>query len=62
MQIITAYELMRRDDTELGALFRSFNLAMARTKPFTQEWRDAVCSVESILRERSRRADLPRPR
>lgn len=61
MKLVTAFELIRRSDDDLGALFRSFNLAIARTKPFTRDWSDAVCAVDSILRERRRRADLPRP-
>ena len=57
MTMITAFELIRRSDDELGALFSSFNLAVARTRPFTKEWSDAVCAVETVLSERSRRAD-----
>lgn len=63
MTILTAYDLIRRSDDELGALFRTFNQAVARTRPFTKDWSDAVFAVDKILCERSRRADqMPRPR
>ena len=61
MEMVTGFQLLRRSDDELSALFHAFNQAVARTKPFTREWSDAVYSVEKILRERKRRADNPAP-
>lgn len=58
---ITAFELMRRSDDELGTLFHHFNLALGRKRPFSKEWSDADWAVDNILSERSRRADLSRP-
>jgi hypothetical protein len=50
-----------KTDSELSALFHTFNQTVARTKPFTREWGDAVFSVNNILRERIRRAVVPSP-
>ena len=58
--MVTGFQLVRRSDNELSSLFAAFNLAMARTKPFTREWSEAVHAVEAVLRERKRRVDLPR--
>lgn len=60
--MVTGFQLIRRSDAELSALFHAFNQAIARTTPFTREWADAVYSVETVLRERKRRADNPAPR
>jgi hypothetical protein len=61
MKMVTGSELVRRSNSELSALFHAFNLAVARTKPFTREWSEAVLSVETVLRERKRRVDHPAP-
>lgn len=62
MRFLTGSELVRRSESELGALFMAFNQALAQTEPFSEEWRDAQLSVENILTERKRRANLPAPR
>lgn len=41
MTIITAPELIRRSDDELGALFHSFNLAIVRTY---QNWQAQIAA------------------
>lgn len=61
MKMVTGSELVRRSETELSALFHAFNQAVARKKPFTREWTDAVLSVDAVLRERKRRVDAPAP-
>lgn len=59
MNMVTGFQLMRRSETELGALFHAFNQAVARSRPFTPQWADAVWNVNAVLRERKRRADGP---
>ena len=61
MEFVTGFQLIRKTDSELSALFHAFNQAVARREPFTREWGDALFSVNNILRERIRRADAPSP-
>lgn len=61
MTILTATELARRSEKELGALVLVFNMALAREKPFTRKWRDARAVVDAVLRERRRRIGQPVP-
>ena len=61
MTILTAAELGRRSESELGALVRKFNAALTRHKPFTREWRDAQAAVDAVLTERRRRIERPWP-
>jgi len=62
MRFIAGSQLVRRSDAELGALLLAFNQALARSKPFTEEWKDAQLSVDNILCERKRRVNAPAPR
>jgi hypothetical protein len=62
MEFVTGFQLIRKTDAELGALFQAFNQAIARKKPYTREWSDAVFWVDNLLGERKRRADAPLPR
>lgn len=62
MRLAAGSQLTRRSKTELDALFLAFNMAVARTKPFSKEWKDATLSVDNIISERKRRAALPAPK
>lgn len=62
MNFVARSGLGRRSEYELGALLAAFNQALARAKPFTEEWYDALLSVENILDERICRASRPVPR
>jgi len=62
MRFVAGSQLIRRNETELDALFLAFNMAVARTEPFSKEWKDAMLSVDNIISERKRRASLPAPR
>ena len=61
MRFIAGSQLIRRSETELDALLLAFNQALARSKPFSEEWKDAQLSVDNILSERKRRANAPAP-
>jgi hypothetical protein len=62
MKFIAASELVRRSESELGALLAVWNRALARAKPCSEEWKDALLSVDNIIRERTGRLDRPMPR
>lgn len=62
MKFVAGSQLIRRSEAELDALFLAFNQTVARTTPFSEEWKDAVLSVDNIISERKRRAGLPAPR
>lgn len=62
MRLAAGSQLIRRSETELDALFLAFNMAVARTTPFSAEWKDAMLSVDNIISERKRRAALPAPK
>ena len=62
MRFVTGSQLVRRSETELDALLLAFNQALARSKPFSEDWKDAQLSVENILSERRRRIAVPAPR
>jgi hypothetical protein len=59
MRFLAKSGLGRRSESELGALLNAFNQALARAKPFSEEWADALLSVENILDERSGRLRRP---
>jgi hypothetical protein len=62
MRFLAKSGLGRRSESELGALLAAFNQALARAKPFSEEWNDALLSVENILDERCGRLSRPAPR
>lgn len=62
MDFVTGFSLRRKTDGEVSALFQAFNQALARKKPFTREWANAVISVNNILTEQKRRVDARAPR
>jgi hypothetical protein len=37
MEFVTGFQLIRKTDAELDALFQAFNQAIARKKPYTRE-------------------------
>lgn len=55
MRFVAGSQLIRRSETELDALLLVFNQALARSRPFSEEWKDARLSVDNILSERRRR-------
>ena len=55
MRTITSIELAGRNDNEISAMCGAFIEAMARTEPYSPEWRMAQWSLDSTMRERSRR-------
>jgi len=61
MRFIAGSQLVRRSDAELGALFKAFNEALARAEPYSEDWKDALLSVDNILSERKRRVHAPAP-
>ena len=61
MGFIAGSQLVRRSDAELGALFKAFNDALARATPYSEDWKDACLSVDSIIAERKRRVNAPQP-
>jgi len=62
MRFIAGSQLVRRSESELDALLLAFNQALAASKPFSEEWKDAQLSVDNILSERKRRVHAPAPR
>jgi hypothetical protein len=48
MQLITAFELERRDDDNLRKLFTDVSGVLARTEPETVERATALASLENI--------------
>ena len=62
MRFLARSGLGRRSESELSALLAAWNQALARAKPFSAEWHDALYSVENILGERSSRLSRPVPR
>jgi hypothetical protein len=61
MRFVAGSQLVRRSETELDALLLAFNQALARSRPFSEEWKDARLSVDNILSERRRRIACPGP-
>jgi|GEM_PF-5425589 len=59
MLTITSHSLTRQTETEISALCRAFIEAMARTEPYSPEWRFAQWSLDTALRERTRRLSRP---
>ena len=58
MEFVTGFQLIRKTDAELGALFQAFNQAIARKKLYTREWSDAVFSVVTAGERRAAVASL----
>lgn len=61
MTILTAAELGRRSESELGALVCKFNAALAACVPFSRDWQAAQYAVDAVLTERRRRIERPWP-
>jgi len=55
MRFVAGSQLVCRSETELDALLLGFNQALARSRPFSEEWKDARLSADNILSERRRR-------
>lgn len=55
MKLISNYELQRRTETELSAMFRQVSQGLARTRRQTPERRNALASLENISRARAQR-------
>lgn len=54
MKLISNYELQRRTESELSAMFRQVSQGLARTKRHTPERRNALATLENISRARAR--------
>jgi hypothetical protein len=52
MKLIPNYELQRRTEQELSALFRHVSQGLARTKRHTPERRNGLATLENIARAR----------
>jgi hypothetical protein len=59
MKLVTTYELEKRSDSELSALFRAVSQALVRTKRGSPERRNALASLENISRARAVRMATP---
>jgi hypothetical protein len=60
MRLITRFELARRSDNELSALFRLVSEGLARTAKGSPERRNALASLENIRCEQAMRLLGPR--
>jgi hypothetical protein len=52
MKLISAFELHRRSDNELSALFRQVSKGLVLTQRGTPERRNALATLENITRAR----------
>ena len=52
MKLVTTYELQKRSDSELSALFRAVSQGLVRTERGSPERRNALASLENISRAR----------
>lgn len=52
-KLITNYELEKQSDSELSALFRAVSQGLVRTKRGSPERRNALASLENIIRARA---------
>lgn len=53
MKLISNYELQKRSDNELSALFCTVSKGLVRTRRETPERRNALASLENISRARA---------
>jgi len=53
MKLISNYELQKRSDSELSALFRTVSQGLVRTMRESPERRNALASLENISRARA---------
>jgi len=53
MKLFTTYELEKRSDSELSALFRAVSQGLVRTAKGSPERRNALASLENISRARA---------
>ena len=53
MKLVTTYELEKRSDSELSALFCTVSQGLVRTKRGSPERRNALASLENISRARA---------
>lgn len=60
MRLITRFELARRSDKELSALFRRVSEALPLTEVGSPQRRNALASLENIRREQASRLLRPR--
>jgi hypothetical protein len=60
MRLITRFDLARRSDNELSALFRQVSQALVRTTAESPARRNALASLENIRREQATRLARPR--
>jgi len=55
MKLISNHELQKRSDSELSALFHSVSQNLVRTRKGTPDRRNALASLENIVRVRMAR-------
>jgi hypothetical protein len=53
MKLVTNHELQKRSDSELSALFCTVSQGLVRTKRGSPERRNALASLENIIRARA---------
>jgi hypothetical protein len=61
MKLISNYELQRRTENELSAMFRQVSQGLAQTKRHTPERRNALATLENISRARAQWLTKRRP-
>jgi hypothetical protein len=61
MKLISNYELARRNESELSALFRHVSQGLARTVRHSPERRNALATLENISRAQALRMMRPAP-
>jgi hypothetical protein len=58
MKLISNFELQRRNDSELSALFGQVSKGLVRTRRHSPERRNALASLENIAHVRAQRMRL----
>jgi hypothetical protein len=61
MKLVTQFELAKRSNAELCALFREAERALSRSTAGSAARRGALATLENIARERRLRQLTPRP-
>jgi hypothetical protein len=61
MKLFTNHELQKRSDSELSALFRTVSQGLVRTVKGSPERRNALASLENIVRARAVRMSAGKP-
>lgn len=59
MKLISNYELQKRSDSELAAIFRAVSQALVKTGRGSHERRNALASLENISRAQVLRTAKP---